>query len=70
MQNAPSSRLRGLAEQPQPRDAAIRIDVQSSVGDRAHLRKLAFKDVLQVRLELGARENFPPLDLRIQAGGV
>src|SRR5215472_4013529 len=57
----PSSHRHGLAEKPQPRDAAVRKDVQPRVRDGADVDELALENVRGVRLELRLRENLTPL---------
>src|SRR5215831_953709 len=57
----PSSHRDGLAEKPQPRDAAVRKDVQPRVRDGADVDELAFENLRGIRLELRLRENLTPL---------
>ncbi len=51
----------------QATDAAVRVDVEAHVRDRARLCKLFFVEVARVRLQLRARQNFPPRQRRNSA---
>src|SRR5262252_9149233 len=57
----PSSHRHRLAEKPQPRDAAVREDVQPRVRDGADVDELALEDVRAMRLKLRLRQNLMPL---------
>src|SRR5215831_7683310 len=57
----PSSHRDGLAEKPQPRDAAVRKDVQPRVGDGPDVDELALENVRVIRRELRPREDLTPL---------
>src|SRR5262249_28415229 len=57
----PSSHRHGLAEKPQPGDAAVRKDVQPRVRDGADVDELALENVRGIRLELRPREDLTPL---------
>src|SRR5262245_49092194 len=65
----PSSHRDGLAEKPQPRDAAVRKDVQPCVRDGADVDELALENVRGIRLELRLRENLAPLCRQRASGG-
>src|SRR5215813_6280233 len=65
----PSSHRLGLAEKPQPRDAAVRKDVQPRVRDGADVDELALENVRGIRLELRLRENLAPLFRQRASGG-